>query len=338
MLMRIFSKHPSVHTLNEPHFFERYWQGFDQGKRLSVNDSAQLLLKMTSNQRDGFFAKPNESYLQECTNAVLAQDPYGLFPSELYQLFLLRETQLNHRVIPCDKTPQNVFYIHEILNVFPDAIIINMVRDPRSVLASQKNKWKRRGLGSAFMPRKEVLRLRVNYHPIAMCQLWNAAVGATAEFKIHLQVVSLRYEDLLRSPKEVIQKVCAFCKLDFHQEMLDIPVASSSVRPDAPNKRGIHADSLNSWRQHLTSNEIGIVQKYCKSLMESWGYEAVTLESSVWAYLFTVCTYPFKMLLALAFNISRVRSLKEAVLRRISNFSPPKLRSDESRKSQPVRF
>jgi len=110
MLMRIFSKHPLVHTLNEPHFFERYWDGPDKESRLSVEQSALLLLKMTSSQRDGFFAKPNTDYHQECLNAVLAQDPRGLSPSEVYQLFMLRETQLHQRVIPCDKTPKCFLY------------------------------------------------------------------------------------------------------------------------------------------------------------------------------------------------------------------------------------
>jgi len=338
MLMRIFSKHPLVHTLNEPHFFERYWDGPDKESRLSVEQSALLLLKMTSSQRDGFFAKPNTDYHQECLNAVLAQDPRGLSPSEVYQLFMLRETQLHQRVIPCDKTPQNVFYIQDVLKLYPDAIIINMVRDPRSVLASQKNKWKRRGLGSSFMPKREVLRLRVNYHPITMCQLWNSAVGAITDWEKHPQVLSIRYEDLLLAPDHAMQKICAFCHIEFHQEMLDIPVASSSVRPDAPHKRGIHADSLTAWKQHLTSNEISIVQKHCRHLMKAWEYEAITLESSIFTYLLTLCSYPFKMMLALAFNISRVRSLKEAILRRISNFSSTKLRSHEPGKSQPVRF
>ena len=37
------------------------------------------------------------------------------------------------------------YHLEEILQFFPNAKVINLVRDQRDVLLSQKNKWKRRG-------------------------------------------------------------------------------------------------------------------------------------------------------------------------------------------------
>ena len=41
-----------------------------------------------------------------------------------------------------------------------------MIRDPRDVMLSQKNKWKRRFLGAKQIPLREVVRSYVNYNPI----------------------------------------------------------------------------------------------------------------------------------------------------------------------------
>ena len=80
---------------------------------------------------------------------------FPLAPTELFSAFLLYEALLNGKTIPCDQTPRNVFYIDEILKFYPQAKIINMIRDPRDVLLSQKRKWKRRFLGGTDLPIKE---------------------------------------------------------------------------------------------------------------------------------------------------------------------------------------
>lgn len=322
MLMRILDGHPRLHTLNEPHFFERYWQA--NGRPLPREEAAALLTQMVSNQRDGFFATSNPRYYKEC-QGILAQSAATEYtPSFLYQLFLRHETEQGGYSVSCDKTPQNVFYIQEILSLFPDARIINMVRDPRSVLASQKNKWRRKELGSSFMPAKEVRRLRINYHPLTMCQLWNAAVGAACAFKGHPQVRSVRYEDLLNDPEKTVEALCAFCALDFHVEMLHIPVANSSVRADVPGEKGIEKASRDAWKQHLEGYEIAMVQRFCKAQMAAWQYEPVLLEISGIQYALSLLSYPFKVVLALVVNVSRIKNLKDTIVRRVSHFSSSK--------------
>ena len=70
----------------------------------------------------------------------------SLYPYEILRAFLHHETKKAGCSIPVRNT-QDVFYIKEILELFPEARIINMVRDPRGVMLSQKRKWQRRSLG-----------------------------------------------------------------------------------------------------------------------------------------------------------------------------------------------
>lgn len=330
MLMRILDRHDQLHTLNEPHFFERHWNG---DKAMRPADATALLTKMVSHQRDGFFAPSNVAYEQECETAITRTEASQLSALGVYRLFLAHETDRNGKQIPCDKTPQNVFYIKEILECFPNARIIQMVRDPRSVLASQKNKWRRKNLGSDTMPAHEVRRLRINYHPLTMCQLWNAALGAGEAYREHPQVYSVRYEDLLEDPEQTVATICRFCGLEFQEDMLQIPVASSSIRPDAKGAKGIRRASKQAWRQYLEAHEIAIVQHFCKRHMATWGYAPVLLEMSLLSYLLSLLSYPFKLALALVFNFSRIRNLKDTILRRVSHFANTRINTYEPSKS-----
>lgn len=326
MLMRMFDRHPEVKTINESHFMERFWKASEREHFLKPTEAIEMLLQLMSRQRDGFFAPNNEHYRAECEAMVKNLEPFDFTASEIYRSFLKHETRMSAGLVTCEKTPQHVFYIREILQFFPDARIINMVRDPRAVLASQKNKWKRRKLGSTFMPRRESIRLRVNYHPITMSQLWNAALKASDHYHAHPQVMTIRYEDLLQMPTDTVERICAFTGIDFKEKMLDIPVASSSVRADQPNERGVQAHSLEAWKQHLSDHEIRIVQQWCKAHMAKWGYAPEAVSAASLPYVISFLTYPGKMAMALAMNTSRLKDLSGAIIRRLLPNTPVKLK------------
>lgn len=326
MLMRIFNRNAQVHTINETHFFEQLWSPGDRQLFLSREEAEGLLLRLMSRQRDGFFAESNEEYRAECKEIAQSLGVLDLARLDVYKAFLKHEVNAAGKSIACEKTPQHVFYIEEILQNFPNARIVNMVRDPRSVLASQKNKWRRKSLGSASMPASEVARLKANYHPITMSQLWNAAIGAASAFQGHERVTTMRYEDLLNEPEESIKNLCSFCEIEYHQDMLNIPVASSSIRADRSGERGIDASSADAWKDHLTNSEVRIVQRWCGKRMKQLRYKPVEVESATIQYLTTIISYPWKIALALVANRSRLRSLPTAILKRLLGNSSLKLK------------
>ena len=118
--------------------------------------------------------------------------------------------------------------------MFPDAVVINIVRDPRDVLLSQKNKWHRRFLGARNIPLTEAIRAWANYHPYTIARLWVAAVRTAMRYVGHPRFVSIRYEDLLKQPEETIRSLCSVTGLAFTEEMLDVPQVGSSTGMDKP--------------------------------------------------------------------------------------------------------
>lgn len=320
MMMRIMNNHSSVHSINEPHFFEKMWSPKDDGKAISQDEAGDIYAKLFTGQRDGFFEpveKHRHKYEGEIAELISEKDSYTRL--EVYTSFLHYETRANGKTIPCEKTPQNVFYLKEILVKFPNAKIINMVRDPRAVMLSQKRKWKRRSLGADFMTKKEMMRLRINYHPLAVSKLWNAAVSAVQPLSGEPRLKTIRFEDILQKPEETVKGICSFADIPFETNMLMVPHAGSSSEADKKGELGIRKARAKSWLEKgLTKTEIQICQSTCEDLMKKYDYPPIEVKVNPielgWKYLI----FPFKMAMALLVNLNRMRSIGDTLKRRLS--------------------
>jgi len=320
MMMRIMNNHSMIHSINEPHFFEKMWTPKDDGKRISRDVAFDLYAKLFTCQRAGFFEEV-EKHVAKYTEEINELIPkLGDHPTRMavYTSFLKYETKVNGKTIPCEKTPQNVFYLKEILEKYPNARIINMVRDPRAVMLSQKRKWKRRALGADFMTKKETLRLQINYHPLAVSKLWNAAISAAKPFESEPRFKTVRFEDILQQPEETVKAICEFANFPYESEMLQVPHAGSSSEADKKSELGIRKTRAKGWLEKgLTKTEIVICQSTCGELMDEFQYESIDVKVNplelAWKYLI----FPFKMVLALLINLNRMRSIGDTLKRRL---------------------
>jgi hypothetical protein len=323
MMMRIMDRHPLVHSINEPHFFETMWSPSDHGKEISTADAKTLFAKLFTRQRAGFFESVDQhaplykKEIETLLDSWPAQLP--LTRINVYGMFLEHEPKVAKKEIACEKTPQNIFYINEILEAFPNARILHMVRDPRATMLSQKNKWKRRELGATFLTEKEILRLRMNYHPITMSKLWNAAIDAGHRFAGHPAMLEVRFEDLIQEPHKQVKAICTHFGLEFHESMLEIAQAGSSLEADKSDEKGIRHKPIRSWQDKgLREVEIWHCQRICKENMRTFHFEPVETKpnplSIAWSYL----SFPVKLIGALMLNLSRMRSIIDTLKRRMS--------------------
>lgn len=320
MMMRILNNHHSVHSINEPHFFEQIWSTSDQNKQIEEKDAIQLFSRLLFLQRDGQHNKMLiEKYRSEAEEQVKNIVDLPLSKLKIYEHFLFYETKKNGKIIPCEKTPQNVFYIEEILQNFPNAKVINLTRDPRAVLLSQKRKWKRRNLGARFLPKKELIRLRINYHPITISKLWNSSINAASQFTNHSQFISIRYEDLLKSPEKTIQELCDRLNIPFDKKLLAIPQAGSSSEPDRLESLGIRSHRTDAWKKGgLNQAELFICEKITGKLIKQLNYERQIANPNWLLVCFYLMSFPVKLFLALIWNRKRVVSIIESLRRRLS--------------------
>lgn len=318
MMRRVLGNHPDIYMLEELHFFEQLWSTEDIGREISKEKAATLASRLLFIQRDGYLTELDiEKYKGEAEKIVAAITG-KIYSHEVLRAFLFYETQLHQKTIPCEKTPQDVFYIGEILSLFQSAKIINMVRDPRGVMLSQKRKWQRKNMGAVFMTRKEQRRLKINYHPITISKLWNASVRNALKFKTHIQVHHVIFEKLVNESEPEIKRLCRFLEIEFTPEMLQIPQVGSSNEADKPEEFGIKTERAGNWEKGgLNNAEIYFCQKICGNYMKQYGYEVKPVKPGIFNWLYYKISFPVKIVLALFFNLHRMKNIGEAIKRRM---------------------
>ncbi len=319
MMGRVLGGHGDVFTFNELHFFEQLWQPEKQPQLIDAAAAISLVARLLTIQRDGYYTQADTEQYREEAEQVVADISEPITPPGVFAAFLDYECGRHHKTIACDQTPRNLYYIEELLKLYPEARFVVMVRDPRDVLLSQKNRWKRRRLGAKGTPWWNALRTWAGYHPITISLLWRSGVAAGDRFKDDPRVCVLRFEDLLNDPKPQLKRICEVTGLLFNANMLDVPRVGSSHQQDRPTERGLDPKAAGRWRDGgLTSTEIAICQHLCSEHMSRHGYEPEKIRSTIAALLLSRITWLFKSALAVALNIRRIKNLRESLFRRLA--------------------
>lgn len=319
MMGRVLGGHPEVFTFGELHFFEQLWSPEDRKRRVEKDEAMGMAARLLCIQRDGYLIQGDTARFHEEAKEVISSASPGVSTlADVFRAFLSYEASKNGKKIPCDQTPRNVFYIGDILQLYPEAQVLNMVRDPRDVLLSQKRKWRTRFLGDKYIPLKEAFRSWINYHPVTISKLWNGSISAADRFGDHGRVYSLRFEDLLADPEKSVRKVCEFIDVSFDEAMLKVPQIGSSSEVYQPDRKGIKQDRARSWRKGgLSPTEIFLCQKMTSVLAERHGYDLSPVRPDPLRLAWSVVSFPVKLVLALLFNLRRTRNLRETIKRRL---------------------
>jgi len=318
MLGRILGSHSKVHTFGELHFFEQM-VGVEDLRRdivLPKGNAIRLVERLLTRARDGFFADFSPGKYRSDAEQLVDANP-DRTSGALYWAFLSHETRLADKVIPCEQTPRYLFVADELLARFPGAYIINMVRDPRDVVLSQRAKWKRRFLGGGTIPLREAIRAWCNYHPWLVSRLWVSCVDQALSIKSD-RFMSIRFEDLLEDPESELDAVCKFIGIDFDDRMLTVPQVGSSSGRDDPNKRGINKDRAAGWRKARMRPGLRLLVEWvCRDRMQRFGYGEF-LHNGRFSIrsLPSIITLPAKLVLAFLANLRRFPHLLESVRRR----------------------
>ena len=323
MMGRILGNHSDVFTFDELHFFGQLWSP-TQSLEMHLLDAEELAAKLFCIQRIGYRQHGNtDQFRQESQKFCEELSEQPISPTDLFSSFLKYEANLNGKSIPCDQTPRNVFYIDEILKVYPNARIVNMIRDPRDVLLSQKKKWKRRFLGATELPLRETFRDWINYHPITISRIWRTAVTAADRFSDHKNVHTVYFERLLLSPGKTVKEICRFVEIKYDDSLLLVPQVGSSEDEDKPSSIGINPDRVGNWNSNesktgkLNTTEIYINQRLNGDLMNKHNYATVQIRPNVFRLFLYVVSFPIKLLFAFLCNLDRIKNIRETLRRRL---------------------
>ena len=107
-----------------------------------------------------------------------------------------------------EKTPGHALWLPQIRNLFPQARMLFMVRDPRDVLVSYDDRWNRGRRDTDYLIRTAALLkfflARLLYDPVF------------APEQIHW----VKYESLTAQPSAELEEICSFLGINFEPSML----------------------------------------------------------------------------------------------------------------------
>ncbi|WP_170752325.1 tetratricopeptide repeat-containing sulfotransferase family protein [Ruegeria lacuscaerulensis] len=139
-----------------------------------------------------------------------------------------------------DKMPHNFQRIGFLLAAFPNAKIINMLRDPRDVGLS---KWIRRfpAGGMRYASNQKAIAHTANMYRRYMTH-WNTVFGD--------RILTVQYEKLVEDPKTYSQQVAAFCDLEWTETMMHPEENTKQVRTASIDqvRKKISTKSIGGWR------------------------------------------------------------------------------------------
>jgi hypothetical protein len=315
MMGRILSNHPAIFTFKELHFFGTIWTNSTQ-QVLDKTEQVQLLSRLFCIEENGMFNQHNISDFNEKATAVLANKDTPN-PLSIYALFLEIITLDNKCAISCEQTPKNMYYLNEIIDYFPDAKVINMVRDQRDVLLSQKKKWKRRFLGASEIPFSEAIRSYINYHPITTAKVWNSSLTHSIKYRAHVRVKIVKFEQLLTNSEVMVKELCHFLEIEYHEGMLKVPVIGSSTEQDTKDDLQIDGTKIEKWKKGgLTNAEVYLSQLVAHKMMTQFLYDLKKFQTPPLLTVFYLITFPIKLGLAFLLNINRMGNIFEVIKKR----------------------
>lgn len=164
-----------------------------------------------------------------------------------------------------EKTPGNLFYADILLDMFPEAQFLYVVRDPRAGVASMQQ--------VSFFPDDAVFNaLSRRKHDTKGRDWLERHVPAS-------QRRTVQYEELVQQPKSTIQSVCQFLDEPFEPAMLQFHTdADRYMKDDAQQNynaaatRPITDDRVDAWKRQLTVEQVAVVEHVCADVMRDFEY------------------------------------------------------------------
>lgn len=319
MLCRIFGQHSDVCSLNELHVFGDLIKADRITELVDADQQAALAKKIVQRQRFGIFHSDKPLVQDSVLDRVLEQlDAERRSAADVFRLCVDSFASEVGKVIACEQTPRNIFYAEKLMVAYPNAHIVHIVRDPRSVLASQKGKWRRKFLGGDQIPWIDVVRMWCNYHPITLSKLWIKANQKASVLSANSRFHLIKFEALLDSPAETLSSLCDGIGIAYQAEMLNIRHIGSSHQTNNNAAKGISKATTDSWKENLSPAEISVSQRLCASMMRHYGYTNLTANRpSIFDHVLLALRFPVHLIGVVLFNTQRAKIQITSMLNKV---------------------
>lgn len=264
LVQLLITAHPTFWSAPETHFFTHVLDRTSnwQTQRIPANRLPKLFERLAG--------KPGIDLSDEVKASLLEEAKPGGIAAPV----LLDRIMQAHR--PADsiatrwleKSPRHVNFVPHILDFFPDARIINIVRDPRDVVSSNRNFQR-------ITDRTERRRICIQ-----RSLSWNRMVGSAGRLQPkEPRMMIIQYEHLTADPEKHLAEMMYFIGEEAQPDALasfshnyDQVVLQKEVHKqlcsvgEIINRQGV-------WKTRMSPDEAQIVDTLCHKLMLEYDYE-----------------------------------------------------------------
>jgi hypothetical protein len=281
LLMRLARLHPEVHCNYQAHFFTR------KPLLKSLVDSAEI---------EEWLTRKSNRWNHERDLSPLVLRASADFIME-------RDAAREGKMIVGDKSPSSVIHgqvVRDMHSLYPDAKVVNIVRDGRDVLISER--FRNFVEESKFLTSEDkhiIEELRKDQTPFTngtrsiftrtfihnIASRWVKDLtesDAEAQRLYDWNYHSLRYEDLLESPFAEMTRLWKFLGVKKINKSLEKTIqAEKSSNPDeewqAQRNDGIASflpkGQAGNWQRLFTARDKAIFKEVAGEMLVKWGYE-----------------------------------------------------------------
>lgn len=267
LLQYMLRSHPNISIPTaESHFFIPFHRRKQEFGDLTKKENIRSLLQQIYNAKKPFFDN-------DCHDFKFNAD-------EMSEKFFLEKRSTVPEIISgifeenargeqktrwADKTPYYILNLQTILEMFPDAQIVHLIRDGRDCCLS-------------MLERKHDLKIYNTYHA---AYIWNRYVTAGKAFGASFpdQYHEIKYENILNSPENTIKNLCKFLGEEFNQSIIHFKKSKGPGIKTPLLKSPLRKSNQNKWRDRMSKQQIRIFEAVAGKTLSQTGY-ALSTESS----------------------------------------------------------
>lgn len=274
LLSVIFNEYANCISSPEIHHFVYFYKKYSKVTIVTqelIDDIKKFIDLFYSLKKNPLFSPYNSHYI----DLLKAGDPINY--SQLIKLIYLGlygDKGIKNEIhFIVDKNPFYTFQIDKILNVFPDANIIALIRDYRAYALS---------IEKSANPKLK--KKTMYYHAL----LWNLYINTItkAKEKYGNKVKIIKYENLVSDNEASIKEAVTFFGLNYSDSILNFPermkfkmdgLTEGEINPRLYKRMSdltspINTNRLNAWEGALTVNDIKILDFFSSETGAHFNY------------------------------------------------------------------
>jgi hypothetical protein len=265
MLQYRLRNHPRISLpTGESHFIVSLYR--DQGKYGDLarpEDIRRILLAMLAQNRS--FLETDLHGLQFDVDALadeLHAEGRHTLPAIISGLFE-KNARGEGKVRWGDKTPYYVMHLPKLLEWFPDAQIVHLIRDGRDVALS-------------LFGRQHDFHV---YNAYFAAEYWESYVERGRALGRALspdQYLELRYEDLLAQPEDTMRQLCTFLGEAYSEALFEVASTGGPASKTPLVHKPLQADNAGKWRSRMTASQVRAFEGVAGRTLREFGYELAT--------------------------------------------------------------